>query len=89
MDESNEKNSSSVSKAKSYVEIAEFWDNHSLDDHMDGSYEVEFDVLAPNPRQVMLDPDVYAGLETQARIRGLKPETLVNLWLYEKLHQAN
>jgi hypothetical protein len=31
---------------------------------------------------------LVAEIEAQARIRGLMPETLVNLWLTERLHQT-
>jgi hypothetical protein len=34
---------------------------------------------------VTLDPEVFLKVEAQARKRGLLPETLVNLWLVERL----
>lgn len=49
--------------------------------------EVEFEVRAQRRRRVTLDPEVYAKLEGQARSRGLLPETLVNLWLAERLQE--
>ncbi|NOX63010.1 MAG: hypothetical protein GXP42_13870, partial [Chloroflexi bacterium] len=45
----------------------------------------EFEVRARRRRRVTLAPELYAELETQARARGLLPETLVNLWLAERL----
>jgi hypothetical protein len=85
MDENNEKQLTSISKAQTLEEIAEFWDTHSLADYWDETHEVEFEVRAERRRRVTLDPDVYTQLETQARIRGLLPETLVNLWVAERL----
>lgn len=66
--------------------IAEFWDTHTLADYWDQTHEVEFEVRAKRRRRITLDPEVYAELEAQARTRGLSPETLVNLWLAERLH---
>jgi len=34
---------------------------------------------------VTLEPEVYKGIEVQARRRGVLPETLINLWLAERL----
>ena len=76
---------SSISKARTLEEIAEFWDTHSLADYWDQTHEVEFEVRAKRRRRVNLDPDIYAQVETRARARGIVPETLVNLWLAERL----
>ena len=35
---------SSISKASTWEEIAEFWDTHSLADYWDETHEVEFEV---------------------------------------------
>ena len=76
---------SSISKARTLEEIAEFWDTHSLADYWDQTHEVEFEVRAKRRRRVTLDPDIYARVEMWARTRGIVPETLVNLWLAERL----
>lgn len=75
-----------ISKARTPEEIGEFWDSHSLADYWDETYEVEFEVRAKRRRRITLDPEVYAELEAAARARGVLPETLVNLWLAERLH---
>ena len=75
-----------ISRARTPDEIGEFWDSHSLADYWDETHEVEFEVRAKRRRRVTLDPEVYAELEAQARTRGVLPETLVNLWLAERLH---
>jgi hypothetical protein len=77
-----------ISKARTPQEIGDFWDSHSLADSWDQTREVEFEVRALRRHRVTLDPQVYTELEAQARVRGLTPETLVNLWLAERLHQA-
>ncbi len=76
---------SSISKAKTIEEISEFWDTHSLDDYWEETREVEFEIRAAQRRRVTLEPKIYKQLEAEARIRGVVPETLVNLWLAEKL----
>ncbi len=75
----------SISKARTIEEIADFWDTHSLADYWDQTHEVEFEVRAQRRRRVTLDPEVFQKVEVQARRRGLLPETLVNLWVVERL----
>ncbi len=85
MDENNGTQQSSISKASTLEEIAEFWDNHSLDDYWDQTHEVQFEVRAIRKRRVALDTQVYDRLEAQAQVYGLLPDKLVNLWLTERL----
>lgn len=88
MDEDNPEQLTSISKARTLEEIAEFWDTHSLADYWDQTHEVEFEVRAKRRRRVVVDPDVFAQIETQAHARGVLPETLINLWLVERLQAA-
>jgi CopG antitoxin of type II toxin-antitoxin system len=88
MTENKEDQLSSISRASSTEEIGAFWDAHSLDDYWDQTHEVEFDVRAERRRRITLDPEVYERLEAIARARGVLPETLVNLWVAERLQQA-
>lgn len=87
MSENDDAHLTSISKARTLEEIAEFWDTHSLADHWDETREVDFEVRAKRRRRVTLDPEVYAQLEAHARTRGILPETLVNLWLVERLQE--
>jgi predicted alpha-1,6-mannanase (GH76 family) len=64
---------------------ADFWDSHSLADYWDQTHEVEIEVRAQRRRRVTLDPEVWEQIVDQARIRGVSPETLVNLWLMERV----
>ena len=77
----------SISKARTLDEIADFWDTHSLADYWDQTREVEFEVRAKRRRRITLDPDIYMDIESCAAARGLLPETLVNLWLAERLQE--
>ena len=85
MSERSDTELTGISKARTVEEIGEFWDTHSLADYWDQTYEVEFEIRAKRRRRITLDPEIYAQLEVQARTRGLLPETLVNLWLAERL----
>lgn len=87
MKEDKETTLTSISQARSYEEIAEFWDTHSLADHWDETHEVEMELRVQRRRRVTLSPEIYSRVEEQARARGLQPETLVNLWLAERLQQ--
>ena len=87
--EENKKRLTSISKAQTLEEIADFWDTHSLADYSNQVYEVEFEVRASRRRRVTLDPEVFGSIATQAQQRGISPETLVNLWLAERLGQAH
>jgi hypothetical protein len=88
MNESDQPTKSSLSKAETVEEIGEFWDNHSLDDFWDQTEEVQFEIGATQRRRITLDPDLYTQIEDRARRRGIRPETLVNLWLAERVGHA-
>ncbi len=73
----------------SYEAAAAFWDTHSLADYWDQTEEVNFDVdlqcsvvLAP------LEHHLADELKTVARKQGLSVETLVNLWLWERVRKT-
>ncbi len=88
MSTDNELQATPISKATTLEEVGEFWDSHSLADHWDQTDEASFEVRAAVRRRVTLDPDLYEQVEAQARMRGISSETLVNLWLSERLHQT-
>lgn len=88
MDENKKTKSTGISQAQTLEEIGEFWDTHSLDDYWDKTHEVEFEVRAKQKKRVAVEPQIYKELENEARVRGVVPETLVNLWLAEKLQTS-
>lgn len=88
MNEPEEISQTSISKARTLEEIADFWDTHSLDDYWDQTREAAFEVRAQHRRRIALDPDVYTRIAAQAHTRGILPETLVNLWLLERLQAS-
>jgi hypothetical protein len=70
-------------------DIAEFWDTHSTADYEDMTHEVQFDVRlrkrAEQARIVTLVPELSETLQALANARGVSLETLVNVWLTEKV----
>ncbi len=70
-------------------EAAEFWDTHDLADYWDLTEEAEFEVDIQHRRHlVALDPELAKNLSDAAHQRGLSVETLINLWLSERLQQT-
>jgi len=72
---------SSISKADTDEKIGEFWDEHDFTDFDTNAPNVEFEIAYIVPLEV----DLFSQIEQQARHRGVKVETLVNLWLRQKL----
>lgn len=70
-------------------ELIEFWDNHSTADYEDETEKVNFAIdLQGEGYTVALVPELVDRLEYQAKARGVTTETLVNLWLAERLMAA-
>ncbi|MFZ4655389.1 MAG: hypothetical protein ACOYNY_00155 [Caldilineaceae bacterium] len=88
MNENDNVQVTSISKAQTLEEIGDYWDTHSLTEHWDETYEVEFEVRAQERHHVAIEPELYNRVEVQARQRGVQPETLINLWISERLQGA-
>ncbi len=50
--------------------------------------EAEFEVRVKRRRRITLSPELFKKIESQARIQGVLHETLVNVWLTERLQKA-
>jgi hypothetical protein len=72
---------SSVSKSNTLEGMGEFWDSHDFTEFDTDAPDVEFDISCA----VHIDPDLLSAVEKQAHIRGVSVETLINLWLQQKL----
>ena len=82
------KNKSSISQAKSYQEIADFWDTHDLSDYWDKTKEVKFEVdLESEKTYYGVEKKLSDQMEKVAKNRGVSGDTLINLWIQEKLQQ--
>jgi hypothetical protein len=81
---------SSVSKGKSYNEIGEFWDTHNLANYWTKTKAIRFDVdIQSEITYYSIDKKLSERLQSVARERGVSPDTLVSLWLQEKLQEQS
>lgn len=75
---------SSISQVDSDEEIGEFWDTHDFTDFDNpATPDVRFQITCAVPIEI----ELFAALEKQARQRGVQVETLVNLWLQQRLNE--
>ena len=82
------RNKSSVSKATSYREIGEFWDTHDLGDYWDKTRPVEFEIdIQSEETYYPVDAVLSKRIHSIAQRRGVSPETLLNLWIQEKVQK--
>jgi hypothetical protein len=79
-------NKSSLSDSHSYEELSEYWDTHSLADHWDKTSPVEFELdVRSSALYFPVDRLLADKLRTVAAAHGVSTETLLNLWLQEKV----
>jgi hypothetical protein len=82
------KGRSSISKASSYEEIAEFWDTHDFSDYWDQSEPVEFEIdIQGEEIYYAVDRELSAKIQYIAKKHGISADTLINLWLQEELQE--
>jgi CopG antitoxin of type II toxin-antitoxin system len=82
------RNRSSISKARSYAEIGEYWDTHDLSDVWEKTRKVKFDVVAePEATYYPIEKDLSEKIQSVARKQGVSSDTLVNLWLEQKIKE--
>jgi len=74
---------------KTIEEAAEFWDSHDLGDYWDLTSEAGFDVdIRQRVFLTALEPELAKRLTDCARKQGVSTETLINVWLSEKLAET-
>jgi hypothetical protein len=82
-------NKSPVSNAETYHDIGAFWDSHDAKEN-GGQAELEIDVgIANQVRYYPVDIAFTATLKQIAKKRGISEATLINLWIQEKIKQAD
>ena len=70
----------------SLEEAGEFWDTHSGADYEEYMIPVDFDVdLKRRVHEVRVLHEILQDVTKIARRRGLNTETLINVWLQEKV----
>ena len=82
------KSKSSISNATSYEEIGEFWDSHDLSDYWDRTKPVEFDIdISSEVTYYPVEADLSERIASIAKRKGISAETLLNLWLQERVRK--
>jgi hypothetical protein len=82
------KNRSSISKARSYEEIGDFWDIHDLADYWDKTKSVEIEIdIQSEVTYYAVDKELSAKIRAIAKQHGVSADTLLNLWVQEKLQE--
>ncbi len=77
---------SAISHADTDEKIGEFWDTHDFTDFDDlTTPDAQFQIA----RAIPIEVELFTALEKQAQKRGVRVETLVNLWLQQKLAELN
>jgi hypothetical protein len=76
----------SISQASSYTEAGEYWDSHDLSEVWAQTEAVDIEVdIYSSKSYVSIESELSKELRHLARQRGVSAETLVNLWLQERL----
>lgn len=70
----------------SLEEAAEFWDTHDSADYEEYMKDATFEVdIKRKTYLISLDRDLYHKVRSLAEERGISTETLLNLWIQEKV----
>lgn len=73
---------------ESLEEFWQFWDTHSTADYEDFMEDVEVEIELPRRKLYFsLAQDLLVKVRDQARRQGISAETLINLWVQEKVYE--
>ena len=68
------------------TEVADFWDSHDVTDYWELTREASFEVdIQRRVFLTALEPELAKKLTAYAHRQGVSTETLINVWLTEKL----
>jgi len=71
---------------KTVKEASDFWDKHDITDYWDDTKEVKFRAsFKKEPKYIALEKSIAKKALAVAKEKNVSIETLVNLWLKEKL----
>lgn len=77
---------SSVSQVASYQEMGEYWDSHDLGELWEQTEPADFVVdIQEKKTYYRVESTLSRKLHALAQQRGVSAETLLNLWLQEKV----
>ena len=72
------KSKSSISKARSYAEIGEFWDRQDLSNYWGKTRKVKFEVvIKPEATYYPIERGLSKKIQSEARKQGVSSDTLV------------
>jgi CopG antitoxin of type II toxin-antitoxin system len=90
MRRSNKKREPIPQHFQNVAEAAEFWDSHDLTDYWDQTREASFEVdIQRRVFLTALEPKLAKKLTECARKQGVSTETLINVWLTEKITETS
>ncbi|MFY9823048.1 MAG: hypothetical protein WAM82_16825 [Thermoanaerobaculia bacterium] len=78
---------SSLSRSRSYREIGEYWDSHDAGEDQLVPAEFEVDIRSEK-RYYPIEKLLSQKLDRIAATQGVSPETLINLWVQEKVDRS-
>ena len=82
------RNRSALSKATSYKEIGEYWDVHDLSEFWGKTKRVKFDVqIESEVTYYPVEKNLSEKVQSVARKQGISSDTLINLWIQQKLQE--
>ncbi len=82
-------NKTPISKAHTFQEIVAFWDEHDAPE-FGKQKEVDFNVNIKSQRRYYpLDGYLSLRIREIVEEHGISEETLLNLWVQEKIYQAD
>ncbi len=82
----SEEGRSSISKATSYQEMGEYWDNHDAGEIWEQTEPAEFEVdLRREKVYYPVGRSLAQRIAEIAREQGISAETLLNLWVQEQV----
>lgn len=83
-----ENGKSAISGATSYQQMGEFWDEQDLGQVWEQTQEAQFEVeLESTVAYFPVETTLAAQLRQVAQQRGVSAQTLLNLWVQEKVAQ--
>lgn len=72
---------------RTVMEASDFWDTHDASDYWDKTRKAEFKVtLKKEPKYITLEEDIAKKVFNIAKKKHIAIETLINLWLKERLY---
>lgn len=67
-------------------EASDFWDTHDVSDYWDKTKAARFNIsMKKEPKYIALEDKIAKKITNIARKQRVSTETLINLWLKEKL----